>query len=86
LILTGVYGGYPAVAVVATLGIVLAAAYMVRWYQIVFTGEVGTYLVPSDLRGREVALLLVPIGLSLLMGLAPSIFLQPISSWLTGVV
>ncbi len=86
LILTGVYAAYPALAVVACLGIVLAAAYMLRWYQTIFTGELGTYRPPSDLRGREVAVLLVPIALSLLMGFAPSIFLQPIQVWIAGVL
>lgn len=86
LILTGVYRDYPPIALVAALGIVLAAAYMLRWYQSIFTGELRAYRVPSDLRGREVALLLVPIVLSLVMGLAPSIFLQPIQTWLTGVI
>lgn len=86
LILTGVYENFPVVAVVSSLAIVLAAAYMLRWYQLIFTGEIGTFRPPSDLRGREVAVLLVPIVLSLVMGLAPSIFLQPIQSWLIGVV
>jgi NADH-quinone oxidoreductase subunit M len=86
LILTGVYDNFPAIAIVSSLGIVLAAAYMLRWYQSIFTGELGTYRPPSDLRGREVAVLLVPITLSLIMGFAPSIFLQPIQTWLTGVV
>jgi NADH-quinone oxidoreductase subunit M len=86
LILTGVYENFAAVAVVACLAIVLAAGYMLRWYQTIFTGELGTYRASSDLRGREVVVLLVPILLSLLLGFAPSIFLQPIQSWLTGVV
>lgn len=86
LILTGVYDNFPAIAVVACLGIVMAAAYMLRWYQAMFTGEPGTYRAPSDLRGREVAVLLVPIALSLVMGFAPSLFLKPIQLWLMGVV
>ncbi len=86
LILTGVYDNFPSMAVVASVAIVLAAAYMLRWYQVVFTGEPGTYRASSDLRGREVAVLLVPIVLTLVMGFAPSLFLQPIQIWLTGVV
>jgi NADH-quinone oxidoreductase subunit M len=86
LILTGVYENFPAIAIVSSLGIVLAAAYMLRWYQGIFTGEPGTYRPPSDLLGYEMAILLVPITLSLVMGFAPSIFLQPVQSWLTGVV
>lgn len=86
LILTGVYGGYPVIAVISCLGIILAAAYMLRWYQTIFTGELGTFRPPSDLRGRELAVLLVPVVLSLVMGLAPSIFLQPIQAWVAGVL
>lgn len=86
LILAGTYDALPVVAVVACLAIILAAGYMLRWYQIIFTGDLGTFRPPSDLRGREAAVLLVPIVLSLLIGFAPSIFLQPIQSWLTGVV
>ena len=86
LILTGVYDNFPIIAVVSSLAIVLAAAYMLRWYQTVFTGEPGPYPVSADLRGREMAMLLVPITLSLVMGFAPSIFLQPIQKWLVGVV
>lgn len=86
LILTGVYDNFPVIAVVSSLGIVLAAAYMLRWYQAIFTGEPGPHSLSPDLRGREMALLLVPITLSLVMGFAPSIFLQPIQKWLMGVV
>lgn len=86
LILTGVYDGYPVVAVVACLGIILAAAYMLRWYQTIFTGEAGTFQPPSDLRGRETVVLLVPITLTIILGLAPSIFLQPIQQWVAGVL
>lgn len=86
LILTGVYDRYPAIAFISSVAIVLAAAYMLRWYQSVFTGEPGPYPMVPDLRGREMALLLVPIALSLVMGFAPSLFLQPIQQWLMGVV
>lgn len=85
LILTGVFEGFPVIALSAALAIILAAAYMLRWYQVIFTGPVGTYQPPSDLRGREVAVLLVPIVLSLVMGFAPSLFLDPIQAWLQGV-
>lgn len=86
LILTGVYEDFPGIAVIASLGIVLAAAYMLRWYLTIFTGEPGIYRAPSDLRGREAILLLIPIALSLLMGFAPSLFLQPLQEWLTGAL
>lgn len=84
LILTGVFAYNWAVAVVAALGIVLAAMYMLRWYQTIFTGELGTFKLSSDLSGGEMALLGIPIGLGFLLGFAPSIFLLPIQGWLKG--
>lgn len=86
MILMGTYVSFPLVAVVAALGIILAAAYMLRWYQNLFTGEEGTCHCPRDLDSLESGLLLVPLVLSGLMGIAPSIFLQPIQAWLTGVL
>ncbi len=86
MILMGTYLASPMVAVVAALAIILAAAYMLRWYQTLFTGVDGTCHCPSDLDNLEFGILLVPLVLSGLMGVAPSLFLQPIQSWLTGVL
>ena len=86
LILTGLYSVSPQAALAATLGIMLAAAYLLRWYQVIFTGESGTIRKPRDLDRVERLVLLVPICLTLLMGLAPSLFLEPIQAWLGGVL
>lgn len=82
LILTGVYAYNPVIAVVSALGIVLAAMYMLRWYQTLFTGELGTIDVGTDLGSLEAIILSIPIGLSFLLGFVPSLFLHPIQVWL----
>lgn len=86
LILTGLYSVSPQAALAATLGIVLAAAYMLRWYQVIFTGEPGTIRKPRDLDLTEQLVLFVPIALTVLMGIAPSLFLESVQSWLEGVI
>ena len=64
----------------------LAAAYLLRWYQTIFTGPVGTYREPHDLEVDEFVLLSVPIALSLWIGFCPALFLTQIQSWLEGVL
>lgn len=86
MILTGTWPGFPTLTVMATLGIVLASAYLLRWYQTIFTGPVGTYREPDDLGVDESFLLMVPITLSLLIGFCPSLFLSQIQIWLEGVL
>ncbi len=86
LILTGAWHRWPALTLLATLGIILAAAYLLRWYQLIVTGEEGTYRPPADLTRSESLTLIVPIVLTLLMGFAPSYFLNPIANWVAGVV
>jgi NADH-quinone oxidoreductase subunit M len=86
MILTGCWPSFPTLTILATLGIVLAAAYLLRWYQTVFTGPVGTYREPADLEVDESFLLTVPVVLSLLIGFCPSIFLTHIQPWLEGVL
>lgn len=85
-ILTGSWQRNEGLTLVAALGIILAAAYLLRWYQKIFTGEVGTYHVPKDISSEEMLLLLIPTGLSLLIGLCPSIFLQLIQDSLGGMM
>jgi NADH-quinone oxidoreductase subunit M len=86
MILTGAWPAFPTLTLLATLGIVLAAAYLLRWYQTIFTGPCGTYREPHDLGVDESFLLTVPIVLSLLIGFCPSIFLTHIQLWLEGVL
>ena len=54
LVLVGLYARYPAVAVVATLGLVLAALYILLTYQRMFTGPAREYASGwKDLDARE---------------------------------
>ncbi|WP_225752944.1 NADH-quinone oxidoreductase subunit M [Actinotalea sp. Marseille-Q4924] len=54
LVLVGTFTAYPAAAIVATLGVVLAALYVLLTYQRVFTGPVRPELaVTPDLSARE---------------------------------
>lgn len=85
-ILTGSWQRNEGLTLVAALGIILAAAYLLRWYQKIFTGEAGTYHVPKDISSEEMLLLLIPTGLSLLIGLCPSVFLTLIQKTLEGVM
>ena len=86
MVLTGTWKFHSFLTILAGLGIVFAAAYLLRWYQTIFTGELGTYRVPNDLTGEETALLCVPIALSLMIGFAPAVFLTPLQAWLEGVM
>lgn len=69
LVLIGAYARYPAAAVTATVGIILAALYVLIWYQRVSTGpESDAVKGFRDLRLREmlaiapIAVLLVVVG------------------------
>ena len=58
-------------AVLATTGVILSAAYMLRMIQRVFYGHLGLYsedVAPRDLNGREHAALWPLVALMLLMG------------------
>ncbi len=61
LVLIGTYTRYPVAAVVATLGIILAALYILIWFQRVATGpETDNVKGFRDLKGREM-LAVVPL-------------------------
>jgi NADH-quinone oxidoreductase subunit M len=77
MVLTGAYQRYQGAAIVATLGIILAAIYMLWLYQRVFTGpENEKSNLVKDLTSKEV-LPLVPIfALLILFGFWP----QPVLS------
>lgn len=85
-ILTGSWEKYPGLTITAAFGIVLAAAYLLRWYQKIFTGPLGTVKPPTDLTAEESMLLFVPVALSLLIGLYPALFLTLIQSAFEGVM
>jgi NADH-quinone oxidoreductase subunit M len=73
LVLLGTFARYVVVAVIATLGIVLAAAYGLRLYQKVATGPESPHVVGmTDLRGREVTSLVPIVLLTLVLGVFPA--------------
>jgi NADH-quinone oxidoreductase subunit M len=73
LVLLGTFARYVVVAVIATLGIVLAAAYGLRLYQKVATGPESPHVVGmTDLRGREVTSRVPIVLLTLVLGVFPA--------------
>jgi NADH-quinone oxidoreductase subunit M len=61
------------VGAIATLGIVITAAYALRLYQRTMTGPVGPGLEGiGDLRGREITALVPVAALTILLGLYPA--------------
>ena len=72
LVLIGTFTRYPVFAVIAALGLVLSAVYVLWLYQRMMTGPVtaGNEFVP-DLRRRELAVVAPLIALLLLLGLYP---------------
>jgi len=80
LILLGAFGPWPRATAIATSGVILGALYLLWMYQRVVFGplvhEENARL--TDLRGREVAVLVPVVGLCLVMGLYPAPFLTRI--------
>ncbi|MCF3103319.1 NADH-quinone oxidoreductase subunit M [Streptomyces roseoverticillatus] len=72
LVLVGTFSRYPAAGIVATLGIVLAALYVLVLYQRTMTGPVKEEVrgMP-DLRARELAVVAPLIALLLFLGVYP---------------
>ncbi len=72
LVLLGTFSRYVVVAVIATLGIVLAAAYALRLYQKVATGPESPHVEGMrDLGGREVTSLVPVVLLTIVLGVFP---------------
>ncbi len=83
LVMAGVFTRHPVIAVIATLGTVLAAVYVMLAYQRTMTGEIQTPVakrVTTDLDGRERAALTPLIALLLVFGFMPAPMLDMISS------
>jgi NADH-quinone oxidoreductase subunit M len=80
LVLVGTYTRYPAYAVIATLGIVLAAIYVLLWYQRVATGP-ATEKVKGfrDLGRREMLAIAPLIALIIAIGFFPKPLLDVIN-------
>jgi NADH-quinone oxidoreductase subunit M len=87
LVLVGTFTRYPAYAVVATVGIILAALYVLLWYQRVATGP-ATEQVKGfrDLGGRELLAVAPLIALVLALGFFPKPWLDVINPAVTRTV
>ncbi|MFE7561352.1 NADH-quinone oxidoreductase subunit M [Kitasatospora sp. NPDC057500] len=72
LVLVGTFTRYPAIGIVATFGIVLAALYALLLYQRTMTGPVkeGIGGIP-DLKARELAVVAPLVALTVLLGVYP---------------
>ncbi|SOB82482.1 NADH-quinone oxidoreductase subunit M [Streptomyces sp. 1331.2] len=72
LVLVGTFTRYPAIGIVATFGIVLAALYALLLYQRTMTGPVkdGVRTMP-DLKARELAVVAPLVALTILLGVYP---------------
>jgi NADH-quinone oxidoreductase subunit M len=80
LVLVGSYTTLPALSVIAATGVILAAIYLLRAYQRVFTGEPSTEEnTLHDLSTREIALLAPLAVLVLVIGLYPGVLLDKIA-------
>ncbi|GAA2789595.1 NADH-quinone oxidoreductase subunit M [Kitasatospora sp. CM 4170] len=72
LVLVGTFTRYPAIGVVATFGIVLAALYALLLYQRTMTGPVKAEVsAMPDLKARELAVVAPLVALTILLGVYP---------------
>ncbi|EYR62315.1 NADH:ubiquinone oxidoreductase subunit M, partial [Actinotalea ferrariae CF5-4] len=73
LVLVGTFTAHPAAAIVATLGVVLAALYVLLTYQRVFTGPVRSELAATpDLSAREKWVVGPLLAIMLVLGFYPA--------------
>jgi NADH-quinone oxidoreductase subunit M len=80
MVLLGSFQRYMWVGAIATLGIVITAAYMLRVYQKTMTGPLKPSLEGMpDLRGREVTALVPIAALSIVLGFFPAPLLNVIN-------
>jgi NADH-quinone oxidoreductase subunit M len=88
LILLGAFRWDPRFVVVAGLGVILSAVYMLWLFQRVYTGPVtnaeNSHL--KDLSVREWAVIGPLCAMSILMGVVPNIFLAPMEPAVTRIV
>lgn len=81
MVLQGAFLRHPVIAIIATLGIVLAAVYVLHMYRRVMTGSVSDSVAHlSDLRGREVAAVAPLLALILALGFFPQPVLNLVNS------
>jgi len=88
LTMLGAYLRDPRFVVVAGLGVILSAVYMLTMFQKVYLGEVTNPKNEKlqDLQPREWASVLPLCALAILMGVLPSIFLAPMEPAVKRVV
>lgn len=81
MVLMGSYITLPVLAILAAVGVILAAVYMLWAYERVFTGEptIEENRILSDLSLREVSLLAPLAALILVIGLYPNVLLDKIA-------
>ena len=80
LVLLGTFQRYMWVGGIATLGIVITAAYVLRVYQKSMTGSVGDGLSDiRDLRAREITVLVPIAALTIFLGLYPAPLLNVVN-------
>ena len=80
LVVIGSFPTLPSLAVLAAIGVILAAVYLLWAYQRVFHGiPEGENATFPDLTPREIALLAPLVALVLLIGLYPNILLDRIA-------
>ena len=81
LVLLGTFERYVAAAVVATLGIVLAAIYILWLYQRTMSGPPSELVRERvhDLRGREVLAIAPLLAITIAIGVAPGVLLRTIN-------
>ena len=88
MVLLGSYVALPGWTVVAALGVILAAIYLLWAYQRVFTGPLDRPENESipDLSGREIALMVPLVVLMLFLGLQPKVLLDRIEPSTNAVI
>ncbi|MBU6278437.1 MAG: NADH-quinone oxidoreductase subunit M [Actinomycetales bacterium] len=87
MVLLGAFERLMIVGAVATLGIVLTAAYVLRVYQRTMTGPVPESLANMpDLKGREITALVPIVALTILLGVFPAPILNVVNPTVDRIV
>ena len=81
LVLVGTYTRYPAEAVVATLGIVFAALYILWMYQQTMTGEQTSEVAEkvTEINRRELVAIAPVLAIIIATGVVPQVLLNVIN-------
>ncbi|CAB5003067.1 unannotated protein [freshwater metagenome] len=81
LVLVGTFTRYPVAAAVATVGIILAAVYVLWLYQRTMTGEPGDEVRASvtEIKGREVVAIIPVLAIIVALGFVPQVVLNVVN-------